>query len=142
MSDWIEWKGGECPVPPGTKVDVKFRSGNVYDGENAASYSWRHCGVRSDIVAYRVVGEQPAPKNDGGPAFPFANERPDAPAGMTLRDYFAAVALPALISAMGQDVAGLQRAMKKAGTSDPQALFARNAYAVADAMLAAREAQS
>ena len=27
MSDWIEWKGGECPVESDVFVDIKFDSG-------------------------------------------------------------------------------------------------------------------
>lgn len=26
-NEWIEWNGGECPVPKGTLVDVKFKGG-------------------------------------------------------------------------------------------------------------------
>ena len=59
--------------------------------------------------------------NDGGPAFPrtgWPNET-----GMTLRDYFAAKAMQALIPS-GQTVDSMK--------------YAESAYALADAMLKAR----
>jgi hypothetical protein len=62
--------------------------------------------------------------NDGGPAFPrtgWPNET-----GMTLRDYFAAKAMQALIPS-GQNVDSMK--------------YAESAYAVADAMLKARGEQ-
>jgi hypothetical protein len=61
--------------------------------------------------------------NTGGPAFPVTN---DAVAGMTLRDYFAAKAMQGICShpdTWGESVDGI----------------ARKAYALADAMLKARE---
>jgi hypothetical protein len=62
--------------------------------------------------------------NDGGPAFPrtgWPNET-----GMTLRDYFAAKAMQALIPS-GQTVDSMK--------------YAESAYALADAMLKARGEQ-
>jgi hypothetical protein len=62
--------------------------------------------------------------NDGGPAFPrtgWPNET-----GMTLRDYFAAKAMQALIPS-GQTVDSMK--------------YAESAYALADAMLKARGKQ-
>lgn len=89
-------------------------------------------------------------KNDGGPAFPFSftelNPVPDdgslevvtystiVAKGMTLRDYFAAAALQAMIS--------YREAGRVAGTfSTPgtQNYLARSAFQLADAMLAERE---
>ncbi len=74
---------------------------------------------------------------DGGPAFPSATDRYDQEArcyrirsegGMTLRDYFAAKAMQALIEvAVNRDEANI-RAVPKAS------------YDVADAMLKARQA--
>lgn len=52
---WIEWKGGECPVPQGTLVDIKLRDGRtVYDG-NCGGFRWSHTGMTGDIIAYRIV---------------------------------------------------------------------------------------
>lgn len=67
---------------------------------------------------------------DGGPAFPIPlDDRPgayEAHPGMTLRDYFAAKAMQALI------------AEHDFGAEPRDLLVARLAYLMADAMLAAR----
>lgn len=86
MSEWIEWSGGECPVPPGTVVEVRFRNGNSDPDSNAEWWDWRWRGREGeyDIVAYRVISEKPKPeepkpsqpwvefprwyRHDGGPA--------------------------------------------------------------------------
>ena len=51
---WIEWKGGECPVDKGDRIDVKFESGlervNVH-----AAWNWRHNNQwQYNIIAYRL----------------------------------------------------------------------------------------
>ena len=65
VTDWIEWKGGECPVAPGTRVEVRFRSGDSDPHCNAAWWGWKWMGRdledTYDIVAYRVVSEAPKP---------------------------------------------------------------------------------
>jgi len=69
--------------------------------------------------------------NDGGPAFPFKCQGPTtAPEfyyGMSLRDYFAAHALTGLLAFPNSHL----------DTTIPT--FCDNAYAYADAMLAARD---
>ena len=57
---WIDWNGGECPVPPDMRVTVKFRDGDSQSGHPAYAYaySWRHDGDGADIVEYRTVTEQ------------------------------------------------------------------------------------
>ena len=74
--------------------------------------------------------------NTGGPAFPTTETRfPDgvlnqeAVHGMTLRDYFAAKAMQALL-----------RNQKPENTDEPISTWAQDAYDMADAMLKAREA--
>jgi len=77
---WIEWSGGECPVPPKTIVETRHRSGdecllakgpaddNSYgEGPWTAGRwgrkAWLHeaDGFSSvDIVAYRIVEEPSA----------------------------------------------------------------------------------
>lgn len=55
--DWIEWDGGECPVDPDTRVDVRFRSGYIEYNDGAGELPWDHggtFGTAGDIVAYRV----------------------------------------------------------------------------------------
>jgi hypothetical protein len=60
-------------------------------------------------------------KDTGGPAFPHSRLGSDAD-GMTLRDYFAAMAMQALLTRI--EMSGAERA--------------RDAYIIADAMLAQR----
>lgn len=55
--DWIEWHGGECPVPPETKVEVELRGGAVMEA-CAGDYYWDHYDDDGDIVSYRTVTEQ------------------------------------------------------------------------------------
>lgn len=60
---WIEWGGGECPVPIGTPVDVKHRDGGVYVNKPALGDSnvrWSHVGSSGDIIAYRLHRPQEA----------------------------------------------------------------------------------
>lgn len=63
--DWIDWPGGECPVPTGTLVDVKWRDGRIDDGIPAKishdldsskrnAIRWQHHGNSHDIIAYRL----------------------------------------------------------------------------------------
>jgi hypothetical protein len=67
-----------------------------------------------------------APKPNGGPAFPIIGYPRDP--GMTLRDYFAAAALPGII--MGAVMAGM-------GSNDANTYetCAARAYSQADAMI-------
>lgn len=73
-NDWIAWMGGDCPVPFGTRVDVKQRDGTIISDQQAwgrnrtaeqdeladvTSYAawifWKHDDTASDIVAYRIA---------------------------------------------------------------------------------------
>jgi hypothetical protein len=54
---WITWTGGECPVPPKTRVRYQMRNGpgdtfNDFTGM-AGILHWGHDGEPSDIIAYR-----------------------------------------------------------------------------------------
>ena len=77
--------------------------------------------------------------NDGGPAFPTENARQTGPSswheeGMTLRDYFAAKALPIMWDAYDKGYCGLN------DQDEPNVkTIAAGAYQLADAMLKARE---
>jgi len=72
MSDWIEWNGGECPVEPGTIVDVKNRDGAIFElvfaMKSELANDWRNLDFPSDIVAYRVHNQDAStseqPKQD------------------------------------------------------------------------------
>ena len=74
-----------------------------------------------------------ADNHNGGNAFPnsFSSDYPtEITGGMTLRDYFAAKALPGVISAV----------MVHECHNWTSSAFAREAYELADAMLKARDA--
>lgn len=51
---WIEWHGGECPVPKGTLVDLRLRGGAVCAATVSCGWRWSRKGWDGDIVAYRV----------------------------------------------------------------------------------------
>lgn len=54
---WIEWKGGDCPVPVGALVDVKHKDGDRYFNQQAGrvyAEDWEHSGCFADIIAYRL----------------------------------------------------------------------------------------
>ncbi|WAX16321.1 hypothetical protein KP591P3_00003 [Klebsiella phage KP591P3] len=61
---WIEWGGGECPVPRGTLVDVRYRDGeelfslpadDLAPSSRDASFAfWRDSAQDNDIIAYRL----------------------------------------------------------------------------------------
>lgn len=62
---WIEWHGGECPVPPEVLVYYRMRdseNGEVCGPADAYGLDWQHgtSGIHwNDIVAYRVVQSTP-----------------------------------------------------------------------------------
>lgn len=71
---------------------------------------------------------------DGGPAFPVPNLEDDPSFnGMTLRDYFAAQALPIAWSAYDKGYTGQPECVEQS--------IAHHAYLIADAMLKARGTQ-
>ncbi|RZM50435.1 hypothetical protein, partial [Klebsiella pneumoniae] len=60
---WIEWGGGECPVPCGTLVDVRYRDSDNYpdalgipalSGDGVSKDYWVQDGFCNDIIAYRL----------------------------------------------------------------------------------------
>lgn len=78
--EWIEWSGGECPVPPNTIVDIMVRGGEENSVQRAKLWgigcgpmpayvwsggrfnAWKHEPCEAiddphfcDIIAYRVV---------------------------------------------------------------------------------------
>jgi len=54
---WFQWNGGDCPVPAGTMVQVRFRRGGNESSRIAEALEWEHgkLGWWWDIVAYRIV---------------------------------------------------------------------------------------
>lgn len=79
MSDnnWIEWKGGECPVPAGTLVDLRYRN-NYYEdriavpaltfGNMSDEEFWQHENYahECDIIAWRLHQPEQAAWNGEG----------------------------------------------------------------------------
>lgn len=59
---WIEWGGGECPVADHVKVEYQLRGG-AKGSEPARRLDWQHEGKRHDIIAYRIIPEQPTNQN-------------------------------------------------------------------------------
>lgn len=56
--EFIPWEGGEMPVPRGTLVTVKHRSGKIATdraGIPGRAHRWDHSGARGDIMGYFVV---------------------------------------------------------------------------------------
>ncbi len=59
---WIEWAGGERPVTPDTRVQIRFRSGGTRTRRAGDSLSWDHGGEhpsKYDVVAYRIKEPRP-----------------------------------------------------------------------------------
>lgn len=54
MNNWIEWKGGACPVDADSLVDVRFRTGEDDHGAEARQWSWSLSHDGDDIIAYRL----------------------------------------------------------------------------------------
>lgn len=64
VDGWIEWKGGECPVPGDTIIEAKTRDGRVLLPMSATKRDWEHgrfsssrfsSSMGGDIIAYRIV---------------------------------------------------------------------------------------
>lgn len=54
---WIEWGGGECPVPGDTEVLIKCKSEGAWDfrsKQRADGVSWTHDDSALDVIAYRL----------------------------------------------------------------------------------------
>jgi hypothetical protein len=58
---WIEWNGGECPVDPAIRVDVKLRDGFHWNNTPASLPDWTHAQRLDDVVAYRLAAMEQAP---------------------------------------------------------------------------------
>lgn len=55
MTDWIEWKGGECPVAD-EHVDVRLRNGDEMHDWHPNHIKWGRDLPKGDhVIAYRVV---------------------------------------------------------------------------------------
>ncbi|MBN1088102.1 hypothetical protein [Pantoea sp. 1B4] len=58
--EWVEWGGGECPVDANAKVEFKTTSGAI---SRAKFLNWHHVVAGEDIIAYRIIPEQPTNQN-------------------------------------------------------------------------------
>lgn len=60
--EWIEYDGGQRPVPSTTVVEVRFREHERVKDDftsligEARDWTWRHDVMDDDIIAYRIVG--------------------------------------------------------------------------------------
>ena len=73
----IEWGGGECPVPEGALVDVRYRNSEEFPdtfctvalavgGYGATGRHWNHDGYPNDIIAYRLHQPQEEAQSKAG----------------------------------------------------------------------------
>lgn len=62
---WIDWGGGERPVNPGDRVDLKLRGGVITKDYPAECAQWSHHKYNnsSDIIAYRIIPERATNQN-------------------------------------------------------------------------------
>lgn len=74
-------------------------------------------------------------KETGGPAFPHGDPTNGGDLGMTLRDYFAAAVMPSVYTQYWEGVSSMQYKCEYGW----QEGIAGDAYAMADAMLKARQ---
>jgi hypothetical protein len=65
VDDWIEWRGGTCPVPTNHLVDVKWNNGGISRSTPAGRWSlderdgidfWAGPSRHGWITAYRPLG--------------------------------------------------------------------------------------
>ena len=53
-SEWFEWRGGPCPLPPRADVQCEYRDGS--DGAAfAAHFGWKHHDNHADIIRFRYA---------------------------------------------------------------------------------------
>ena len=55
---WIEWKGGECPVGEGDRIDVKFSDGDEFFDVDS-DWDWGYDADICNIIAYRLHKPKP-----------------------------------------------------------------------------------
>ena len=51
---WINWPGGERPIPAIVRHEVRYRNNFVSEGDRPEARDWLHGGAPWDIMAYRV----------------------------------------------------------------------------------------
>lgn len=105
MSEWIEWAGGECPVPPNTLVEVKLRSGYT-TVEKANRLRWYYTSPvhdpLCDITTYRVLGQQPERAvPEPLPSVGVKHDQGKPMAGLMLTDFSRALEAVASVTTFG-----------------------------------------
>lgn len=67
QNEWIEWAGGDCPVPIDVEVEYRTRAGGNMVKRAVAGVlrRWTHTDCDNDIVAYRRTGAAPLCWCDG-----------------------------------------------------------------------------
>ena len=56
---FTRWEGGECPVDPDGEVRYMLRFDDMVRTGNSTALMWSHNGSGSDIIAYKVIREEP-----------------------------------------------------------------------------------
>lgn len=155
MSEWIEWKGGEMPVPGDTVVEYKLPFTGRICRNHAKNVQWGGNIYGLAVEAYRIV--QPDVVNHVNPPQTaehiaamcqaqnqFAGTPLDAP--KTLRDEFAMAAMPLAYKFWMEDY--YHPASEDAHNRDPiredfnqkvRSLVADTCYDMADEMMKARK---
>lgn len=124
---WISWHGGGCPVPAGTSVEVRFKSGNTTRARYPDLIYWEHRngGEGGDIIAYRILDSQSANTDRDQLAKLGAHEPACAPDTLSVRDHFAMAALTGMLACWTIE-------------TEPNEGWAIDAYRIADAMMKER----
>jgi hypothetical protein len=53
--DWIDWAGGECPLPDGTICEIMFSDGCTVGLSALNNLRWIRTGAAGDIIKYRTT---------------------------------------------------------------------------------------
>ncbi len=84
MDGWIDWAGGECPVPKGKLFEYRLRDGGTGAPlTSSTAWNWKHEGSPYDIVAYRLIAPPICPNQDNheaGRPCPYCSDAPSASA--------------------------------------------------------------
>ena len=65
--EWKRHRGGKCPVPDQTQVEVKFRDGDIRQSHASDFFGWKHGeldDIRAEVMQYRVISQPQAEEVD------------------------------------------------------------------------------
>ena len=71
--EWKRHRGGKCPVPDQTQVEVKFRDGDIRQSHASDFFGWNHGELddtRAEVMQYRVISQPQAEHTDWVGPFP------------------------------------------------------------------------